>query len=55
MLGISMPANTAIRYGLPLQKSITIKGYKKSTAEKFVSYINKHKSKYKKSAKFKVL
>ena len=55
MLGISMPANTAIRYGLPLQKSITIKGYKKSTAEKFVSYINKHKSKYKKSAKFKAL
>ena len=52
MLGISMPPNTAILYGLPLQKSITIKGYKNSTSEKFVAYINKHISKYKKPAKF---
>lgn len=52
MLGISMPPDTAMLYGLPLQKSITIKGYKKSTSEKFVAYINKHKSKYKRPAKF---
>ena len=52
MLGISMPSDTAMLYGLPLQKSITIKGYKKSTSEKFVAYINKHKSKYQKPAKF---
>ncbi len=55
MLGISMPSDTAMLYGLPLQKSITIKGYKKSTSEKFVAYINKHKAKYKKPAKFIVL
>lgn len=52
MLGIAMPPDVAILYGLPLQKSITIKGYKKSTAEKFVDYINKHKTKYKKPVKF---
>ncbi len=55
MLGISMPPDTAMLYGLPLQKSITIKGYKESTSEKFVAYINKHKAKYKKPAKFIVL
>ena len=39
----------------PLQKSVTIKGYKNSTAEKFVKEINKNKKKYKKSAKFVAL
>ena len=41
--------------GIPLQKPVTIKGYKNSTAEKFVSYINKNKAKFKKSAKFVAL
>ena len=47
-----MPKGIAMTYGLPLQKSITIKGHKNSTARKFVSYIDTHKAKYKKSARF---
>ena len=55
ILGIAVPADSAMKYGIPLQKSITIKGYKNSTAEKFAKEINQNKKKYKKSAKFVAL
>lgn len=38
-----------------LEKTVTIKGYKNSTAEKFVKDIKKNKKKYIQSLKFKVL
>ena len=41
--------------GIPLQKPVTIKGYKNSTADKFASYINKNQAKFKKPAKFVAL
>lgn len=49
MLGIEVSADSAVKYGISLQKSITIKGYQNSTAEKLAKEINQDKKKYKKS------